>query len=80
MIIDLPDKEIVNPSDSVWSEGSKTHLEEKEIRLESALFEGRGLENTLKEKEDKVCKEKDNLCENWKTFLKWYSCIRQPAY
>jgi hypothetical protein len=30
----IPDQEMVNPSESVWSEGSQTHSKEKEIRLE----------------------------------------------
>jgi hypothetical protein len=60
---DSPEQEMVNPSESVWSEGSKIHIEKKEIRLESALSEGRVLESALEKKGDRVCKEKDNLYE-----------------
>jgi hypothetical protein len=64
---------MVNPSKSVWSKGSKAHSKKKK-RLESTLFEGRGLENALERKEDMICIEKDDLWK--KNLLNWYGCTK----
>jgi hypothetical protein len=40
-----------------------------EIRLESALSKGRGIESALKGKGDSVCKEKDYFCEKLRDFF-----------
>jgi len=52
-------------------EGSKTHSKGKKIWLESVL--------SFKGKIDSICKEKDNIYEKLKDFLKWYICTKQPA-
>jgi hypothetical protein len=70
VIIDSLDQEMINFSENIWFEGSKAHSEEKGIMLESAL----------ERKWDKVCKEKNDLCEKLKDFFsKWSSRNRRPA-
>jgi len=70
LIMDSLDQEMINVSKNIWIESLKAHSEEKGIRLESAL----------ERKWDKVCKEKDDLCEKLKYFFsKWSYRNRRSA-
>jgi len=59
--------------------GLKDALKKEKIRLVGALSHMWGLKNALRKENDRICKEKNDLCEKLKDVLKWYNCTRRPS-